>query len=291
MSQWVSNATEVNFEAEVLERSKNQLVIVDFWADWCQPCKTLTPRLEQVVEQNAGSVHLVKVNVDQAPALAGHFGIRSIPAIKFFQNEALVAEFTGVTTKQAIQEAIDRFAEKVELTGIDAAKKALQDGDYAAARTSLEALVTDKEIEEEVKVLLAKAWICDASTGSNGRDQASAYLDEIPEESPHTSDVKTLRMAIDMLAEAAGADQKQLEARLEIDHDDHDATWGLAGVHLVNNRYEEALDLLLTLLQRSRQYRDDGARRAMVAIFDLLTGQPGGDDLARSYRRQMQVYL
>lgn len=283
MSKYISEATQQTFAQEVIERSRQMPVLVDFWADWCAPCRMLGPMLEQAVEARAGAVWLVKVNTDQEQQLAVHFGIRGIPAVKAFVDGQLADEFVGVRDRPAIDAFIDQLAPAPEEQALRQAEQLLEARQAAEVPAVLEPALSSPHQRDAALLLKARALY---ALGQS--EQAEAALDAVDEGSLVADQVSALRAHGQLVGAADGADLARLRGEVEGRPDDLDARWILAGGLLRDGHHEEALEQLLELLQRSRSYREDGARRAMLAIFDELGPE---HDLSREYRRKLQIFI
>jgi putative thioredoxin len=239
---------EAGFETEVIARSREVPVVVDFWAEWCGPCRMLGPVLEREIAATGGRVELKKVDTDGNPKLSQSFGIRSIPAVKAFKDGKVVAEFEGAR-------------------------------DAAFLRAWLEQLAPSP-----AKLALAEAAkLLDAGRAA----EAAALLDRPDLGDEPIADALRLRVSLWREAEAAGG-EAAARATLAADARDLDAHWHLAGALAGKGDLPGAIDTLLAIVSRSRKFKDDGARRAILA---LLAGRPADDDLARDTRRRLQVLL
>jgi putative thioredoxin len=281
---YVSEADTATFQQEVLDRSRQVPVLVDFWAEWCGPCRTLGPLLEQVVQDRQGQVWLVKVDTDQNPELAQQFGIRGIPAVKAFVDGQLADEFVGALPRAEVEAFVDRLCPSGEEQALERGRALLQQGQAQEVPGALQPALDSPHHREQALVLVARAQL-----QQRDYEAARAALEQLPEGGGLAADeAKHLRLRLELASAADGIDETRQRERLERHPEDLDARWALASRLHEEGRTEEALEQLLELLQRSRAYRDDGARRAILALLDEL----GPDsDLARSFRRQLQIYL
>lgn len=271
---YVRDVTEAQFEAAVLARSREVPVVVDFWAEWCAPCRMLGPTLEREVDALGGRVELAKVDVDQAQALAGRYGVQGIPAVMAFRDGQKVDEFVG---------ARDALFVKKWLAGLapsDAAKRLAA----AASDAELEALAGDAEVGGKAKLKLAERYVA-AGRAKDALDLLEA-IDARSAEAAQAEGVKALvRFAVD--AEAYGGEAKAREVLAQTP-DELDARFALASALAAKGDLSGALEAFLAVVTKSRKYRDDGARKAMVALFERLGP---AHELTRDFRRRLQVVL
>jgi putative thioredoxin len=280
---YISDATDATFDKEVIERSSSTVVLVDFWAEWCQPCRMLGPLLEAAVEAHGGEVWLVKVNTDLNRELAVRYRIQGIPAVKAFVDGKVAGEFVGVRDRRAIDAFITQVSPSKADRALGRAEALLADGQLDQIEPTLGPALESPHHQEQALLILAKAQLAQREF-----DRARQTLDRIPDNSLVADQVDVLQIRIEMLSTLNGTDEVAQRRRVEQNPDDLDARWVLASLLLASGRTEEALDTLLALMQRSRVYRGDGARRAMLAIFDELGPN---HDLSREFRRRMQIYL
>jgi putative thioredoxin len=271
---YVKDVAEADFEAAVLVRSHEVPVVVDFWAEWCAPCRMLGPTLESEVEALAGRVELAKVNVDEAQALAGRYGVQGIPAVMAFRNGTKVDEFVGARDRSFVRRWLAKVAPS------DAARR------LAAAQTEaeLEALLADQEVGRKAALRLAARKFASGQV-----EEAAALLEQIDPRAAEAAEAEALRAQVGFAVDAAryGGEAKAREA-LAKRPDDLEARYALGAALAAKGDFAGALEAFLAVVTKSRRFRDDGARKAMVAIFERL----GSDsELTRDYRRRLQVLL
>jgi putative thioredoxin len=282
MNQWTIDVNEENFEAGVLERSVQVPVLVDFWAEWCGPCKVLGPVLEKLAGEYAGEFILAKVNVDENPNLAAMFGIQGIPAVKLFKDGNLASEFTGALPEPMLREFLSKFlptaadkqaleARTLEEQGKSDEAKALYrkildaDPNHPQALLGLGRLAMDEGDSESALEYLDKISII-----ADERKEADRLIARLNLQSGAAENLAALR-------EKAKSEPDSIAARFEL-------AQALAGAE----KYEEALKEFLDVIKRDREFQEDGARKAMVQIFEVL----GSDHpLTDKYRSELAAAL
>ena len=265
----VKDTTTQTFMNDVIEESKRQPVLVDFWAPWCGPCKQLTPILEKVVHTAKGKVKLAKMNIDEHPAIPGQMGIQSIPAVIAFSTGQPVDGFMGALPESQVTGFIERLV-KEPLGGDDtadalkAAEAALAQGDAAGA-ASLYAQVLAKEADNVAALAgLAKTYV---QTGAI--DQAKQTLALVPQAKQNDAAVAAARAALELAEQAkAVGPAAELEQKVAANPGDHQARFDLAVALNGKGQREAAAEHLLEIVKRDRKWNDDGARKQLVQFFD-----------------------
>lgn len=279
-SPYVFNVTAQQFQDLVLEPSRQTPVLVDFWADWCSPCKYLMPVLAKLVEEYRGKLLLAKVNTDEQRELAAHFGIRSLPTVMLFKDGQPVDQFMGALPETDIRAFLDPYLPRESDSLLDQALSRLQRGDADEALDMIEK--ARAEDPDNPRNLVTYAQIL-ATLGELERAQNA--LDSLPIGEQQKPEVVALRarLLFDQIAQQAPA-AVELEKRLEASPNDSEAAYQLAAHRVMDQDYRGALELLFGLMRRDRTYADDGARKGMLAVFDIL----GGDgELVSQYRSKM----
>lgn len=277
----VRNASTRDFTTVVLERSHAVPVVVDFWAPWCAPCRALGPLLEREVAAHAGKLEMVKVDTDENPELAAEYGIQGIPAVKAFVAGRVAAEFVGAQGVEAVRAFLRALVPSQAATQLAAARKALAAKHAQEAEPLLRAAFSADETADEAAWELGRLLV-----GQGRAGEAEPFLARL-EAGPLAERAAPLRRIAGFAAEAttfAGADQAR--AAIAADGKNWEARYALAAALATAGDFAGALEELLTLVSRQRQFRDDGARLAMLAIFELLGPE---HELVQRYRRQLQI--
>jgi len=264
----VKDTTTQTFVKDVIEESKRQPVLVDFWAPWCGPCKQLTPVLEKAVKSAKGKVKLVKMNIDDHPAIPGQMGIQSIPAVIAFVNGQPADGFMGALPEGQVVAFLERLT-KGSVGGetkdlLKAADAALAEGDAAGA-----AEVYSHVLAEDAANVQALAGLARAYVATDALDQARQTLAMVPEAKAGDAAVAAARAALE-LAEGAKnlGSLTELEQKVTANPLDHQARFDLALALNGKGRRVEALDHLIAIVKRDRKWNDDGARKQLVQFFD-----------------------
>ncbi len=264
----VKDTTTQTFVKDVIEESKRQPVLVDFWAEWCGPCKQLTPILEKVVKAAKGKVKLVKMDIDKHPGIPGQLGIQSIPAVFAFVNGQPVDGFMGALPEAQVTAFIERLT-KDRLGGeekdlLKAADAALAEGDAASAADLYAQLLAEEAANVPALAGLARAHV---ATGS--LEHAKATLALVPEAKRNDSVVAAARAALEVAEQAKSVGPiEELERQVAANPLDHQARFDLAVAMNGKNRRHEAVDHLLEIVRRDRKWNEDGARKQLVQFFE-----------------------
>jgi putative thioredoxin len=282
MNQWTIDVSEENFEAEVLERSNTVPVLVDFWAEWCGPCKALGPVLEKLAAEHAGEFMLAKVNVDENPGLASVFGVQGIPAVKLFQDGELASEFTGALPEPMVRQFLTKFLPSAADKEAQEAESLEQSGESEQAKSIYEKII--KSEPNHAKALLGLGRLA-VDAGDN--QKASEYLDRIPIIAEERKEADRLIARLNLQSGAA-ENLSPLQERVKAEPNNVAARFELAQALAGAEKYEEALKDFLHIVKTDREFQDDGARKAMVQIFEVL----GSDHpLTDKYRSELAAAL
>ena len=269
----IKEVSEATFMQDVIEASKEKPVIVDFWAPWCGPCKTLGPQLEEAVKASKGAVTMAKVNVDENQMIAGQMQVQSIPTVFAFANGQPVDGFQGAVSASEIKAFVDRVVAanggEVE-SGIDSAVKSaeqmLTEGDFQAAMETFSAILEEDPNNSKSFIGLIKCNIA-----IDDLDQAEAILNGVPLEISKSSEFESIHAQIELAKQARDAGPiKDLILLVEKKPDNHDARFKLAQALHGAGKIEEAIDHLLELFKRDKEWNNGAAKTQLFTIFEAL---------------------
>jgi len=269
---YIKDTTTQTFLKDVIEESKRQPVLVDFWAEWCGPCKQLTPVLEKLVRAAKGKVRLVKMDIDKHKTVAGQLGIQSIPAVFAFVNGQPVDGFMGALPEAQVLAFIERVT-KGQVSGeekdlLAAAEAALAEGDPQAAVD-----LYGQILDEDPDSITALAGLARAYVKGGAIDEAKQTLDMVPEAKRKDAAVAAARAAIDLAEQAQSVGPlSELEAKVAANPLDHQARFDLAVALNGSGKRLEAVDHLVAIVRRDRKWNDDGARKQLVQFFEAWGG-------------------
>ncbi len=288
----IKDATEASFMADVVEASQTVPVIVDFWAPWCGPCKTLGPQLESAVRAANGAVKMVKINVDDAQAIAGHLQIQSIPTVFAFYQGQPIDRFEGAVPQSELNAFVDRVIAAGGGTSpaddlnaaVEAAEEMLAAGDASDAAQTFAAIVEEDESHAGAYGGLVRSHIA-----LNDLDQAEAILNGASAEISTAPELEAAAAQLELARQAAGAGPvDDLQAAVSADENDHQARFDLAQALHANGDAEGAVNQLLELFRRDRDWNEGAAKTQLFTVFDAL--KPN-DPVAMTGRRKLSSMI
>ena len=283
----VSDTTTKTFVKDVIEESRKRPVLVDFWAPWCGPCKTLGPVLEKVVRAAKGKVKLVKMNIDEHPQISSQLGIQSIPTVFAFANGQPVDGFMGALPESQVSAFVERLTGKIEGAAADVLKFA--DQALAAGDASGAAELFAQVLAEEPENVRALSGLARAHLDAGNPAAARSTLSLIPKNKENDPAVAAVRAALDLAERAASVgDLVELEKKLAANALDHQARFDLAVALNARGKREAALEHLLEIVRRSRSWNDDAARKQLVQFFEAWGP---ADDMTVDGRRRLSSLL
>lgn len=285
MSAFAYDVTTADFKEKVFDVSMNTPVVVDFWAEWCAPCKVLKPQLEKLAEEYGGNFILAKVNADENPELTGHFGIRSLPTVVAFVNGQVVDGFTGAKPEGEIRDFLARFvapAEPVESIDLfEQAQAAHAAGDITTAKALLQATLAEKPENTDASLYLAQIHLDEGEL-----DAAEALLNDIITAGTNPR-ADALLSRIALVRRSAGVDLGALQARIDAEPESHALRLELADALAGQQDWRGALEQLLLSVKKDRSWNEEAARKAMLKLFELLSADESQQGLVREFRTQL----
>lgn len=279
-SPYLVAVTAQNFHQVVIEGSYERPVLVDFWADWCAPCRALMPVLAKLAEEYRGRLLIAKLNTEEEQALAAQMGIRSLPTVQLFKEGRPIDQFMGALPEAQVRAFLEPYLPRPADGLLEQIGDRLRAGDLAGAQAALD--MARAKDPDNPRLLLVEVQIKASAGDTQG---AESLLDQVPLDLAKDPEVMALRGQLRLANLVAGAPSAlELTARLAADPRDSEAGFLLAARQAATGDFASALAGLLALLKRDRAYGEDAARKTMILIFDLL----GGDDpLVASYRGKM----
>ncbi|MHC2338819.1 thioredoxin [Bradyrhizobium sp. USDA 4454] len=287
----IKETTTQTFVKDVIEESRRQPVMIDFWAPWCGPCRQLTPLLEKAVKNAKGRVKLVKMNIDEHPQIPGQMGIQSIPAVIAFVNGQPADGFMGAVPESQVNAFIEKITKGVPAAGepnlteiLAEAEAVLTEGDAAQA-----AQIYAEVLAHDATNIAALAGLAKCYMTTGAVEQAKQTLAMVPETKRHDAAVKAVQAAIDLAEQAQSVGPiAELEQKVAANPLDHQARFDLATALNAMNKRAEATEQLLAIVKRDRKWNDDGARKQLVQFFEAWGGT---DEATVEGRRRLSTIL
>ncbi len=281
---FVIEVSEETFAREVIERSRQTPVLVDFWATWCAPCRTLGPVLEKLAAELSGAFVLAKVNTEENQELSARYGIRSIPNAKLFSGGEVVDEFVGALPESQVREFLSRHCPSEADELAKEAGALLERGENDRAVDLLERAVALDSAHASARLALGRIALAHGDEA-----KMDEHLRAIPLGTPEADAAEHVRAAAGFATtcrEAGGFDA--CHARAKATPDDLDARYELGACLALRGHYREALDRFLSVVEQNKNHRDGAARKAMITVFGLVGMRSA---LADEYRRELALYL
>ena len=273
----VKDSTDRAFKVDVIDASLEAPVLVDFWAPWCGPCRALSPNIEKVVNEKAGKIRLVKINIDENPGIAGQLGVQSIPAVFAFAGGRPVDAFLGAIPESEVRKFADKViaaappaaaaagsVEEETENAMIAAKEAFDVGDLNTAAQIFGMVLQHQPEHAEALIGMSRVYL-----KAGEIEQAQAIFDTIPDAARKGADYTSLGAELKLLSEAAElSGTAELEHELAGDEDNHQARFDLALAFNAAGQRVEAAEQLVTLMKRDRTWNDDAARKKLLEFFE-----------------------
>jgi putative thioredoxin len=286
----VKDVNEDTFMDDVIEASKSSPIVVDFWAPWCGPCKTLGPALEAEVKATNGKIKMVKIDIDQNQNLASQMRIQSIPAVFAFVDGQPIDGFMGAKAPSELKSFIDKLLEKVTDDGGDLSEAIAVANEMLNAKEFNDAAETFEAIlGEDPENALAFVGLFNARMGAKKINDAKTMLEEIPDALKNKAEILALQAQIDLSNQAEGVGEiNDLRSTLTNDKNNHQARFDLALALFTKGETNEAIQELLTIFKVDQEWNDDAARQQLFKIFDILGSE---NPITLSGRRQLASML
>jgi len=283
----IKDGSDAGFMADIVEASKVQPVIVDFWATWCGPCRTLTPMLEKAVRAAEGKVKLVKIDVDANPAYAGQLRVQSIPTVYAFVDGKPVDGFQGAVPESQLKAFIEKLSggpginsDVIQLLSLG--EESLSLNDLGGAAQAYAQVLTLEPENETAIAGMARVYLADGDA-----DQARQTLAMAPTDSKN-ADVISLRAQLSLASAAPTGEADALQARLAANPSDHQARYDLSLAQAAGGDFKGAVDSLLAIVTADREWNDQAARKQLLTVFEAAGP---ASDVARDGRRRLSSIL
>jgi putative thioredoxin len=279
MSEYIVNVSMANAKEMLIDESFKRPVVIDFWAEWCAPCKTLMPMLEKLANEYAGQFLLAKVDCDAEQQIAQQFGVRNLPTVMIMKDGQPVDGFVGAQTETAIRSKLEQFLPKPWDIQLQQAREAIAAGDHGGALALLQNAYVESRKRADIGLELAGVLVA-----MKRFDEAQAQLDLI-KLADRDQRYQQLTAQLELQREAAKTPEiRALEERWQNAPDDLETAYLLALQYSQNTQHREALDLLIEILRRDKQFRDGGARKTLL---DIIAALGNADPLTKEYQRKL----
>ncbi len=283
MSEHIVNIDESNAAALLIEESHQRPVVVDFWADWCGPCKTLMPLLEKLANEHAGAFLLAKVNADEQPMITQQFGVRSLPTVMVMQGGQPVDGFVGAQSEQQLRELLEKYLPKPWDALLEQGQALMAQGEFSAALAPLRQAFEDSRQRHDITLAYAHALVeCNRLDDADGVLATVKMADQDPTWEQLVAQVKLKREA------AVTPEMAALEQQLEQEPENHDVRHQLAIQYTDAGYYREALEHLITILRQDLNHADGASKKTLL---DTIASLGKGDPLAVEYQRKLYSLL
>ncbi len=280
---YIFDIDESNFNQAVVENSHKLPVLVDFWADWCEPCKTLIPVLHKLAEELAGQFILAKVNADQQQNLTQQNGVRSLPTVKLIVNGEVVDEFAGAESEAHIRKMLEPYLVRESDKLMAAAVAEYEQGNNEEAIKLMKQAADSDPANMRIQIMAMKVLL-----ENNRKEEAAIIFSRLPAEEKQSPDMLAIQTQFETVNEAESGELLSLQARIDKDENDLVAREELSVIFVNQARFEAALEQLLEIMKRDRSYNDDAGRKGLLALFETLGSS---NPLVGEYRRRIATML
>lgn len=287
MTETVIDVTAETFQTQVMETSAQKLVLLDFWAPWCQPCKQLVPTLVKIANEYEGKFVLAKVDIDQNKELAEHFQVRSVPTVKFILNGQIVDEFSGVLSEAEIKGKLSNYIERESDSQYQQAMEKLQQGDDSAIVQMQEICLNDTE-NQKISIHFASIL-----AQTQQFELAKSFIAALPDIMQDKDEIKSITAQIGIAESAKDLpDATLLMKKLEEKPDDLKVRHQISQHLVLQGDIAAAMDQLLEIIKRDRKFEDDLGRKELIKLFDIVGTQgEQGVQIVNDYRRKLALAL
>ncbi|GAA5441943.1 chaperedoxin [Microbulbifer sp. NBRC 101763] len=283
MNEFIVDVTAENAQQVLIEESMKRPVLVDFWADWCEPCKQLMPVLEKLANEYAGQFLLAKVNADTEQMIAGQLGVRSLPTVMLLKDGQPVDGFAGVQPEAQIREILDKYLPKPWDIKLQQAQALIGEGKVDEALPLLRQAYTESSERADIAKQLAAVLL-----DQNRAQEAETVLGKILL-ADQDAEYQQLMAQLELKLQAADTPEIQaLQKALEQNPQDYDSAYQLAVQYSQANRHQEALELLLDILRKDMNFADGAAKQAFL---DIVKSLGTGDPVATQYQRKLMTMM
>ncbi len=277
------DVTTQNFATEVVQASQHMPILVDFWAPWCGPCKSLMPVLTKLADEYQGAFKLAKVNIDEQQQLAAQFGVRSVPTVKLVKGGQIVDEFTGAIPEAQIRTLLDKHMQRESDQLMQQAYAQFQAGDKQALEAMIDIANADPGNNSNRLLLV------DALLKEKRHSDAKVILENLPDDIRSKPEINGMLARLEAMEQARNLpDMDSLLKRVAADANDHQAREQLSAHYVLHANYAAAMDQLLEIMRRDRKYGDDAGRKGLIKVFEMLGGS---GELVSRYRQKMASLL
>jgi len=283
-SPYIYNVTIEDFESLVIKNSYKHPVLVDFWADWCQPCQSLIPVLHKLAEEYQGAFTLAMVNSDEQGELAGHAGVKSLPTAKLFVDGQMVNEFMGALPEAEVRKFLDPYIKTESDHVLNEAIQAFNEGKQQQALEMLNTALANDPQNSKLKINIAKLV-----ANQNDFESAIALINTLADDEKEQPEVKEILTRIKLANQLKDlGDPAELEQRIKDNPDDLDALLQMSTYLNAGGNHEAAIQILMQIMQKDRSFKDGAGQKGLIEIFDMLGGE---NPLVQTYRRKMFTLL